>query len=70
MPKYVLAEFSCYSRFLIPEGIDLDTVKWWVKHNTLHIELENGETLEIEPEGEVEVDAKYPTNTEIVEEDD
>lgn len=70
MPKYILVEYSCYSRFKVPEDIDLDNVKWWVKHNILHIEFPDGKILEIKPEYDIEIDAKYPTNTEVVEEDD
>lgn len=69
MTKYILAEYSCYSRFKVPDGIDLDSVKWWVKHNILHIELADGKILEIEPDDDLDIDAKYPTSTEIVEED-
>ena len=67
MTKYILAEYSCYSRFKVPTEIDLENVNWWIKHNILHIELADGKILEIEPDEDLEIDAKYPTNTEIVE---
>ena len=43
--------YKDFSAFAVPEGIDLrDTknVKWFVRWNTLHIELKNGDKYEIE----------------------
>lgn len=70
MVKYIVAEYTCYSKFRVPDDIDLEKVKWWIKHNTLHIELPNGDVLEIESEYEIEGDYKYPNKTEIEEEEE
>lgn len=53
MNKQVIhAEYKVYSTFVIPDGIDLDdneqVSKWWVKWDTMYIEMVDGRTIEVE----------------------
>lgn len=47
------AEFKVYSTYVIPEGIDIHDKEqvdcYWVKWDTLYIEMKDGRRFEVEP---------------------
>ena len=49
----IVAEYKVYSTFVIPEGVDIhdtEQVKgFWVKYDVLHIEMKDGQVIEVEP---------------------
>jgi hypothetical protein len=69
MVQKITAYYNGYAVFKLPDGIDVEDpliVKdWWVKYNTIHIELTSGQTLEIDPEM-YDTGTKYhPDNVDI-----
>ncbi len=65
--QVVVATYYTYVPFLLPEGVDLNAegVKWWIKWNTLYIELPDNRSFEIECLYEPDTDYKYPNKTSI-----
>ena len=54
MNKQVIhAVYKVYSTFVIPEGIDLDdkeqVSKWWIKWDTMYIEMVDGREFKVRP---------------------
>jgi hypothetical protein len=53
MAQKITAYYHGFSVFELPEGFnieDTNTVKdWWIKWNTLYVELVDGKKLEFEP---------------------
>ena len=51
--QVVVATYTNYSLFQIPNGLDLEdksvVEEWWVKYNILHIKYVNGKVKEIDP---------------------
>lgn len=49
----IVAEYKVYSTFVVPKDIDIydkeQVTKFWVKYDVLHIEMENGDTIKVEP---------------------
>ena len=45
----IIAEYTTYSTFVVPEGIDLHETKWYVRYNTLYIEFKDGRILTVDP---------------------
>jgi hypothetical protein len=63
----VTAVYEVCSEFVVPEGIDLNSpdVDWWIKWDTMFIELKDGRRFEIEPRYRAsDADWKRPDKTE------
>lgn len=49
--QVIHAEYKVFSTFVIPEGIDLDDKEqvknWWVKWDTMYIEMVDGREFEV-----------------------
>lgn len=65
MSQVLVASYTTKFVFKIPEGVVLTDENHWIKWNTLHIILPNGEELDIEHTLEYEPDYKHPDSTEI-----
>lgn len=63
-------DFEDYSAFTVPPGVDLrdkQNVKWWVRYNTLYVELKDGTKYEIEATDNPML--KTPTECRVVDRD-
>ncbi len=72
MSKVVIANYNLQSIFKIPKGLDLEdktqVKSWWIKWNTLKIELVDETILNVKPEFDVmENDLKYPSDDPTIE---
>lgn len=71
--QVVRAHYSFYSTFVVPEGVDLkgeEVKEWWVKWDTLYIEMKDGTQYQVIPEYSAkDNDMKYPYDEAIEEED-
>lgn len=65
MSQVLVARYTTEFVFKIPEGVVLTPENHWIKWNTLHITLPDGEEIEIEPCHECQADFKYPNSAEI-----
>jgi len=71
--QMVVATYNIEHFFKVPKGIDLENKKqvksYWVKYNTLHIEMVNDEIVDIETVSD-ESQLKYPDDLKIEPYDD
>lgn len=65
MSQVLVARYTTEFVFKIPEGVVLTPENHWIKWNTLHITLPDGEEIEIEPCYECRPDFKYPESAEV-----
>lgn len=73
--KIVRVTYSFEDHFLIPSNINLENkeqvVNWWIKYNTLRVELKNGKILEINSIGLCDdIDMKHTDYEEILDADE
>lgn len=61
----VIAEYSAYVEFELPNNLSLDNAfYWWVKWDLLCVIWKEGENhVEYEPTGEFDSDRKHPNGT-------
>lgn len=65
----IVAEYIVLSTFIIPKGINLHEMKWYIKYDILHIETKDG-MIEVRPvTAGSESDFKHPDDTTIQEEE-
>ena len=73
--QVIQAEYTLYSTFVVPEWIDLDdrdqVEKWWIKWDTMYIEMVDGREIEVKPYIAAEdcADYKRPDDTLLNEEE-
>ena len=71
MSKVLIATYTAYNYFVIPPALakiidNKDYVEsYYVKWDTLYIDLTNGETIEIQMKNSCDPDYKYPEETKI-----
>jgi len=65
--QVIRTTYNVCSEFIVPRGIDLNEYDWWVKYDTLFIDIGEEEPIEIEPFCPAyENDLKHPTDIEII----
>ena len=68
MSKTIIAEYSVFTEFSLPDNLDIETAfEYWVKWNTLFVVwVENGQVIEYESDTcSFEPDMKHPNSVSI-----
>ena len=68
MSKTIIAEYSVFTEFSLPDNLDIKTAfEYWIKWNTLFVVwVENGPVIEYESDTySFEPDMKYPNSVSI-----
>ena len=72
--QVINAKYEVYSTFVIPEGIDVENKeqveKWWIRRDTLHIEMKDGRKISVLPHIRAfDSEFKTPDSTKVEEEE-